>query len=124
VPEPPSSRARLLIVDDDARFRALLAELLSADGRFEVVGEAETGEQAVALAAERHPDIVTMDLDMPGMGGVAATRIIAWELGIPVVALSGSGPEDEALEAGASAALVKTDIAAIAPALLAAAAVR
>lgn len=67
---------RLLIVDDHPAFRAglrLLVESLS-DFEIEVVGEAETGEQALELAIDQSPDVVVMDLQMPGLGGIETTR--------------------------------------------------
>jgi chemotaxis response regulator CheB len=65
-------RVRVLVVDDSPLSREALKRLVSLDGRLEVVGEASTGEEALALAATRHPDLVTMDLQMPGMGGLKA----------------------------------------------------
>ena len=120
VAETPPHRIRLLIVDDDDRFRWVLGELLEADGRFEVVGAAATAEEGIDLALALEPDVVTMDVDMPGMGGVTATKVIVETLGFPVVVLTGSGCEDEAAAAGAYACLQKSDVAAIVPTLLAA----
>jgi DNA-binding NarL/FixJ family response regulator len=67
---------RVLIADDHPLYRDGLAGALTAAG-FDVVGEAADGRYAVALSLELHPDVVIMDLDMPGMGGVEATRRIA-----------------------------------------------
>ena len=67
---------RVLIADDHPVFRDGLAAALAA-ARLDVLGEAVDGRQAVALALELQPDVVIMDLDMPGMGGVEATRRIA-----------------------------------------------
>lgn len=64
---------RVLVVDDDERFRDLLTSLLAPAEDVQVVGRAASGEQAITRAAELHPDVVLMDLQMPGMGGVAAT---------------------------------------------------
>lgn len=63
---------RLLLVDDHKTFRQTLAALLTDDG-FVIVGEAGTGENAVRLAQSTQPDIVLMDVQMPGMDGVRAT---------------------------------------------------
>jgi DNA-binding NarL/FixJ family response regulator len=67
---------RVLIADDHPLYRDGLAGALTAAG-FDVVGDAADGRYAVALSLELHPDVVIMDLDMPGMGGVEATRRIA-----------------------------------------------
>jgi DNA-binding NarL/FixJ family response regulator len=75
---------RVLIADDHPLYRDGLSAALNSAG-FEVIGEAADGRQAVALSLELHPDAVIMDLDMPGMGGVEATRRIA--NGIPHVAI-------------------------------------
>lgn len=68
---------RALLVDDHAVVRAGLRSLLEASGRAEVVAEASSGEEGVAKARSLEPDIVVMDLAMPGMDGVEATRRIA-----------------------------------------------
>jgi DNA-binding NarL/FixJ family response regulator len=67
---------RVLIADDHPLYRDGLGAALAAAG-FDVVGEAADGRQAVALSLELQPDVVIMDLDMPGMGGIEATRRIA-----------------------------------------------
>lgn len=68
---------RLLVADDHPLFRRGLRTLLETVPGFVVVGEAEQGEQAIAQALTLHPDVVLMDLQMPGTGGIAATRAIA-----------------------------------------------
>ena len=110
---------RVLIVDDDARLRRLLRELLSAERTFDVVAEAGTAEEGIRLACELEPDVVTMDGIMPGRSGIDATRVISSALGIPVVVVSGSLRAEEAIEAGAVAAVAKTDIASLAQVLVA-----
>jgi DNA-binding NarL/FixJ family response regulator len=70
------NKIRLLLVDDHALLRAGLRALLSLESDLEVAGEAGTGEEAVELAAHLRPDVVLMDLSMPGIGGLEATRRI------------------------------------------------
>lgn len=70
---------RILLADDHAMLRAGLRALLDAEEGLEVVGEAGTGEEAVELAQSLHPDVIVMDLSMPGIGGLEATRRIAGE---------------------------------------------
>ena len=67
---------RILLVDDQSLFREGLHTLLSAQADFEVVGEAANGEQALQLATTMHPQVVLMDLRMPLMDGVSATRAL------------------------------------------------
>ena len=104
-------RVSVLIVDDDERFSHALEALLEADGRFDVVGWASNGAEAVGLASSRRPDVVTMDIAMPVLDGVEATRAICDAFPrIHVVILTGSqGGDDveEALEAGAVAHVAK-----------------
>jgi two-component system, NarL family, response regulator NreC len=73
----PNERIRILLVDDHAVLRAGLRALLEAEEGIEVVGEAGTGEDGVAMAERLKPDVVVMDLSMPGIGGLEATRRIA-----------------------------------------------
>jgi NarL family two-component system response regulator LiaR len=70
------SRVRVLIADDHAIVRKGIRALLSEAGGFEVVGEAGSGQEAVLLAQESSPDVILMDLLMPGMDGIEATRQI------------------------------------------------
>jgi NarL family two-component system response regulator LiaR len=72
----PESRVRVLIADDHAIVRKGIRALLSEAGGFEVVGEANNGQQAVLRAEETRPDVILMDLLMPGMDGIEATRTI------------------------------------------------
>ena len=104
------SGASVLIVDDHAFFRAGLRSLLDEHG-FPVVGEAESGEAALALIERRRPDVVVMDLSMPGMSGVEATRELTSRFpSIAVLVITVSASEADvldALEAGAAGYLLK-----------------
>ncbi|MFF3980018.1 response regulator [Streptomyces sp. NPDC001828] len=79
---------RVLIADDQPLVRRGLSLILSPDPAFEVVGEAENGAQAVALAGQLRPDVVVMDIRMPVLDGVAATAELAAAPGCRVLALS------------------------------------
>jgi DNA-binding NarL/FixJ family response regulator len=72
-----SEPIRILLADDHAMLRSGLRALLEAEEDLEVVGEAGTGEEAVEMAERLHPGVVVMDLSMPGIGGLEATRRIA-----------------------------------------------
>jgi len=67
---------RILVADDHPLFRSGLRGLLSATADTEVIGEASTGEEAIALTEELQPDVIVMDLQMPGINGIEATRRI------------------------------------------------
>jgi DNA-binding NarL/FixJ family response regulator len=101
---------RVLIADDHALFRDSLRSLLSAND-IEVVGEAGNGEEAVKLAWELKPDVVLMDLMMPEVDGLEATKQLAAELpDVKVVVLTASEDEEhlfEAIKAGAKGYLLK-----------------
>ena len=100
---------RALIAEDEALIRLDLREMLEEDGH-EVVGEAPDGAQAVALARELKPDVVFMDIEMPGMGGIDAAALIADEHLAPVVmvtAFSQAALVEQAARAGAMAYVVK-----------------
>ena len=105
------STVRVLIVDDQALFRAGLRTLLSTRSELEVVGDAENGEQALALAASLRPDVVLMDLKMAVLDGVAATRRLRVQSpDCRVVALTTFEDDElvfEALRAGAVGYLLK-----------------
>lgn len=106
------SPIKVLIADDMAATRENLKKLLSFDGGFVVAGEAENGKEAVALAKRLKPDIVLMDINMPVMGGIEATRVISVEMAMTtaVVIVSVQGEQEylkEAMAAGARGYLVK-----------------
>ena len=101
---------RLLLVDDHRMLREGLRRSMTEEG-FDVVGEADNGEQAVRMAAELVPDVVLMDVSMPEMDGVEATRIIkATDTPTRVIMLTMHADKEvlaEAIRAGASGYLVK-----------------
>ena len=74
ISDTPTPPLRLMLVDDHEIVREGLRTLLEQEEDIAVVGEAEDGESAVRMAAERRPDVVLMDVMMPGMGGIEATR--------------------------------------------------
>jgi DNA-binding NarL/FixJ family response regulator len=102
---------RVAIVDDHELVRAGLSELLGAAGDIEVVATAADGSEALAAVARGRPDVVLMDLSMPGMGGIEATRgIAAAHPGVRVVALTSFSDSPQvlgALDAGAIGFLLK-----------------
>jgi DNA-binding NarL/FixJ family response regulator len=101
----------VVVAEDDDQLAELITSLLSDDDRFDVVGRARTGDEAVELASEHRPDIVVMDLAMPGCDGVEATRLIrALNADQHVVIYTGSGDYGDvgrAQDAGASGYLHK-----------------
>ena len=103
---------KILLVDDHAMFRAGIRALIEGEDRLEVVGEASTGDEAVDRVRELKPDIVIMDLAMPGSNGLEATRrISALELNTSVLVLTVHAEEEylvPVVEAGASGYLTKT----------------
>lgn len=105
------STIRLLVVDDQALFREALHTLLSVQADIEVVGEAANGEEALRLIGKHQPDVVLMDLQMPVMDGVAATRRIQSEHPtVHVIVLTTFDDDDyvfEGLRAGAIGYLLK-----------------
>jgi DNA-binding NarL/FixJ family response regulator len=105
------SAVRVLVVDDQALFREALATLLGARPEVEVVGEAGNGHQALERAAALQPDVVLMDLHMPVLDGIAATRRLTVEQpGVRVLALTTFDDEEDvfaALRAGALGYLLK-----------------
>jgi DNA-binding NarL/FixJ family response regulator len=102
---------RVLLVDDDELMRAGLAAVLSSDPRIEVVGQAATGRLALERALAVHPNVVLMDVRMPDLDGIAATRrLLATDPEVKVIILP-TFEQDEyifgAIDAGASGFLLK-----------------
>jgi len=101
---------RVVLVDDHAVIRAGLAQLLHAVGDIDVVGQASDGAQAVEVTRQMRPDVVLMDLQMPGVDGVEATRQIVAEGLADVLVLTSFSDSERifgALEAGAVGYLLK-----------------
>ena len=107
----PGAKLRILIAEDQALVRRGTSVLLSMEPDMEVVGQACDGIEAVAMARELRPDIVLMDLHMPRLGGVAATREITRDLpGTQVLVLTTLNDDEtvfEAVRAGAHGYLLK-----------------
>jgi two-component system, chemotaxis family, protein-glutamate methylesterase/glutaminase len=104
---------RILVVEDSVTQREIFRRLFTADGAFTVVAEAATGEEAVRLVQQHHPDVVLMDIHMPGMGGIAATREIMRVCPVPIVVASATLRKQDinlamkAIEAGAVSVIEK-----------------
>ena len=108
-PAATTRRPRVVIAEDEALIRMDLAEMLDDEG-YDVVGQAEDGEKAVALATEHRPDLVILDVKMPRLDGIAAAEQIARARIAPVVILTAFSQRDlveRARDAGAMAYLVK-----------------
>ena len=98
-------RLRILICEDDEGLAALVTETLGADGRFDVVAHATSGDEAIRLAGEHSPDVVLMDIGMPGLDGIDATRAIrARDAAQHVVIYTGSGEYEDVGRADAAGA--------------------
>lgn len=106
-----SETTRIIIADDQSLFREGLHTLLSVQPEFEVIGEAGNGEEVLRLVAEHLPDVVLMDLRMPGMDGVSATRRLHGKYpGVKVIVLTTFDDDEdvfEGLRAGAVGYLLK-----------------
>jgi DNA-binding NarL/FixJ family response regulator len=102
---------RVLIADDDDLMRAGLVELLTADPQIEIIGQASTGRQAVERARQLAPDVVLMDVRMPDLDGISATRELARAAPATRVLILTTFEQDDyifgALHAGASGFLLK-----------------
>lgn len=106
---PATPRTTVVIAEDEAIVRLDLREILAEEG-YDVVGEAGRGEEAVALVREHRPDLVILDVKMPGMDGLSAARAIQSEERTAVLILTAFSQRDlieQARDAGALAYLVK-----------------
>jgi DNA-binding NarL/FixJ family response regulator len=107
----PRMSVRVLIVDDQEPFRMAARMVVDATDGFDVVGEAESGEDSVTLAGELRPDLVLMDVNLPGINGLDATRQILAASDAIVVLLLSTYEEEEyaprAAECGAAAYIPK-----------------
>src|ERR1700733_11077829 len=107
------ARIRVLVVDDSVTVRKRLGEVLGRDPEFEGVAEAEDGKKAVELCRDLHPDVITMDMMLPVMTGLAATEYIMAHCPTPILIVSSSTNRGElfktyeALAAGAVDVLEK-----------------
>ena len=90
---------RILVAEDDEAFLTSLARVLEADGRFDLAGRARNGREAIELAGRLQLDAVVMDIEMPEVDGVEATRELQESKPtLPVVAISGHDYEERVLE--------------------------
>ncbi len=107
---------QVLICDDQEVFRAVARDVVNATHGFEVVGEAETGEDSVVAAGRLHPDLVLMDVHLPGIDGLEASRRIRAEHPeVVVVLLSTYDPEEFAARIAGSGASAFISKAALGP---------
>lgn len=112
---PGRSPVGVLIVDDQAPFRSAARMVVGLLDGFDVVGEADTGELGVRMASELHPDLVLMDVNLPGIDGLEATRLIRSDNGdSPVVFVlstyEAGDYRERATNAGAAAFIAKADL--------------
>lgn len=110
----PHRPVRVLIVDDSALMRKMLSEMVRSSPELEVVGAARDGEEALALAAQLRPDVVTLDVEMPGLSGLEVLPRLLEQQEVPVVMVSSWTQEGaditlSALELGAVDFLPKPD---------------
>ncbi|GAA4370795.1 ANTAR domain-containing response regulator [Paeniglutamicibacter cryotolerans] len=108
-PAPGPVPRRVVVAEDETLIRLDIVEILRGEG-YDVVGEADNGEKALALARELKPDLVLMDVKMPVMDGITAAETITKERIAPVVLLTAFSQKelvDRAREAGAMAYVVK-----------------
>lgn len=110
-PSSTSGPIRVVVADDHPLWRQTLRALLDATGATLVVGEAANGEEAVAASRDLSPDVVLMDIDMPRLNGIEATRQVTADRDVKILVLSSLNERDEvlaAVRAGACGYLLKT----------------
>ena len=102
---------RVLIVDDAMFMRSMIKDILTNSGKFEIIGEASNGQEAIETFKKRQPDVVTMDIVMPVMDGIEATKeILKIHPSAKIVMVSALGQEPlviESIAAGARDFIVK-----------------
>ena len=86
----PIKKIRVLVVEDSLTVRKRLIEILAADPGIEIVGEAEDGKHAIELCRQTRPDVITMDMMLPVMSGLAATEYIMAHCPTPILVVSAS----------------------------------
>jgi two-component system, chemotaxis family, protein-glutamate methylesterase/glutaminase len=86
--QPPTPPIRVLIVDDSATAREAIAAILNSAPGIEIVGQATDGDEGVAMTLQLHPDVITMDINMPRMNGHEATREIMIQCPTPIVVVT------------------------------------
>ena len=110
---------QVLICDDQEAFRSAACEVVNAAHGFEVVGQVETGEESVLAAGRLHPDLVLMDVHLPGIDGLEASRRIrAADPRVAVLLLSTYDPEDFSARIAGSGAIAFISKAAFGPDVL------
>jgi two-component system chemotaxis response regulator CheB len=104
---------RVLIVDDSPFYRLRLAQVVSASDQLQLVGIASDGREAIRLIGERHPDLIILDLEMPGLDGMSVLRWTMRYAPVPVIICSGRGTSEtvfQALEIGAVDFVAKPEL--------------
>ena len=115
-------RIRVMVVDDSLQFASAVGQFLACKGNFEVLASANSGSEALARASAERPDLMFIDISMPGMNGLAVTSLIKGREAAPKIVMMTLEDSEEhrigALAAGADAFLPKDDFAYGFPAVL------
>lgn len=104
---------KVLVVDDSSLSRAVIISIISDCPEIEVIGEAENGKRAINMVKQMKPDLVTMDLEMPSVGGLDAIKQIMAADAVPILVITGRGSSEDAFKALSSGALEVMEKAAI-----------